>query len=221
MNNEIIQKHREMVLRLAKPGESILKSLTPWDCDFSHMGGCLPGEASELFDAIREYLEPESDPGRQDLIEELGDYAFYLHKCSNFFNRKWHGNKSNLNHPQANCVQLMRLGGHYWDPVKRIVIYRKSRVDPDKKYEGKSLDAVCVELLDEMEGHFNAILQYFDLTLEEVLEANYKKLADADTGRFSTGSYSDQQAQDRKDKAVPAIGYDESVNQHITARKKL
>lgn len=218
MNNEIIQKHREMVLRLAKPGESILKSLTAWDCDFSHMGGCLPGEASELFDAIREYLDAESnDP--QDLIEELGDYAFYLHKCSAFFNRKWHGNRSDLKHPQANCVQLIRLGGHYWDPVKRVVIYRKPRHEPDKKYEGKTLDAVCVDLLDDMERHFNSIIQNFDLTLEEVLEANYKKLADADTGRFSSGSYSDQQAQDRKDKQ--AIGYDESVNQHITAKKRL
>lgn len=199
MNNEAIQKHKEMTIRLAKPGEAILKSLSAFDCDFTHMGGCLGGEASELFDAVNEYMGSEAT-ATGDLLEELGDYAFYLVKCSSFFDRPWHGRVSSIPSPNNNCVELMRLGGHFWDVVKRAVIYRKPIDAPDSKYNGRTLAAVSVDYLNQMEERFNAIMTFYNFNLEEVLEANYEKLAGVDKGRYSSGSYSDQQAQERKDK---------------------
>lgn len=200
MSKEIIQKHKDMVLRLAKPGEKILASLTPWDCDLTHMAGCLPGEASELYDAILADLSQSSAANAGELTEELGDYAFYLVKCSAIFGREWHGRVHHASAPVANCIELMRLGGHFWDVAKRATIYRKPIDVPDSKYDQKTLTAVGVEYLDQMEERFNAIFTYYNMTLDEVLEGNYTKLADVDKGRFSSGSYSDQQAQDRKDK---------------------
>lgn len=199
MTTEIIKQHKDMVLRLAKPGEAILKSLTAWDCDFAHMGGCLGGEASELFDAILEYMDTDkTETG--NLLEELGDYAFYLVKCGSFFNRDWHGRVFSGSSPTNNCVELMRLGGHFWDVVKRRVIYRKPMDLPDPKYNERLLSAVAVDYLNKMEERFNSIMTFYNFTLHEVLQANYDKLADADKGRYASGSYSDEQAQARRDK---------------------
>jgi hypothetical protein len=189
-----IDKHRKMVLRLGKPGEAILNSLTPFDCNLTHMGGCLMGEASELYDSI-------TDAPSGELLEELGDFAFYLVAVRAIYKQNWNGIVGPVANPVTNAVELMRLGGHFWDVVKRIVIYRKYQTVPDSKYEGQSIVQVSISLLDQMELRFNAIITHYDYTLDEVLEANWDKLANTDTGRYSSGSYSDQQAQDRKDKA--------------------
>lgn len=182
-----------MVARLGKPGEAILKSLSPWDCYLTHMGGCLPGEAAELYDAL--------DQKSVDILEELGDYAFYLVACRSAFNHyEWSGMSGGIAATKNNAVRLMLLGGHFWDVVKRITIYRKPMDQPDSKYEGRTLRAVALELLEQMEQSFNAILTHHNYSLEDVLEANYDKLANADTGRYSKGTYSDAQAQDRQDK---------------------
>ncbi len=197
MEQSIETKHRDMVLRLKKPGEEIQQSLTAWDCDFMHMAGCLPGEAAELYDGITDKED--------EILEELGDFAFYLVACRSLLGEKWTtqafaGKAATTSDPVKNSIQLMAISGHFWDVVKRIVIYRKPMGDPDKKYSGMPLGAVGADLLDEMERRFNSILTYCNYTLDEVLEANYTKLADADKGRYASGSYSDQQAQDRQDK---------------------
>lgn len=195
----IITKHKEMVLRLAKPGGDILKSMTPATADLVHMGGCLMGEASELFDAVQ-----EADTTSENLLEELGDFAFYLVKVRSIFLHEadtlWTGDGAGKNSTHLNAIELMRLGGHFWDVVKRIVVYQKDMDKPDSKYEGRTLRAVAVDLLDHMEQRFNALLRIYGFPLNDVLEANWVKLADADTGRFASGAYSDAQAQDRRDK---------------------
>lgn len=184
-----------MVLHLKKPGVDIRSSISPWDCDLAHMAGCLPGEAAELYDAIL------SNP--HELIEELGDYAFYLVACRNLFGvNTWTGHVYGLGSVNTHAIELMRLGGHLWDVVKRTVIYRKDANMPDNKYEDQTLTKVARNLLDQMEQRFNAILTFYGYSLEDVLEANYWKLTDANTGRYSQGTYSNQQAQDRKDKGT-------------------
>jgi phosphoribosyl-ATP pyrophosphohydrolase len=79
MEENIIEKHRLMTVRLAKPGASILQTLTASDCHLIHMGGCLMGEASELFEALIE----ETEVGQ--LKEELGDAQFYVAVCLDIF----------------------------------------------------------------------------------------------------------------------------------------
>lgn len=190
-----VEKHKAMVLRLAKPGADILKSMTPAMADLVHMGGCLMGEASELFDAVQ-----DEKVNSDDLMEELGDFAFYLVKVRAIFDATWHGQASGTSSAYRNTVELMRLGGHFWDLVKRIVVYGKNPAAPDSKYDGRAMNIVAVEMMDQMEQRFNALLLHFGYSLDEILEANYVKLADADKGRYASGAYSDAEAQDRRDK---------------------
>jgi len=67
-----------MVANLAKPGEEILKTLTPKDCHLWHMASALPSEAGELFDAIKKVVIYRKNFDRENAIEELGDIEFYM-----------------------------------------------------------------------------------------------------------------------------------------------
>lgn len=198
----ILEKHRQMVLRLKKPGELIRQSLTAEDCDLFHMAGCLPGEAAELYDAIM----GKDEETREELMEELGDFEFYLTACRDLFGMVRGVDtvgsitpSTSVNHLYGHAVQLMRLSGHLWDVVKRIVIYRKDRNAPDKKYQDRSLQNVAIIQLREIEVHFYGILGMLSIRLTDVCAANYDKLADADKGRYASGSYTDEQAQNRRD----------------------
>lgn len=186
------QKHLEMVLRLAKPGAVILKELTPFDCDLVHMGGCLAGEAGELYEAY-EMQEP--------LTEEAGDLEFYLAKVRHMFDVKRTGKLSDR--PMGvreRLIELMVLGDKFWDVVKRVTIYRKGVDAVEKSYNGKTILQQAVWILESMEAELNSVYAQLELTLDEVLEANYTKLADKDKGRYASGTYSDEQAQARRDK---------------------
>jgi hypothetical protein len=180
--SNIVQKHLEMVNRLAKPGTVILSTLNPFDCDFIHMGGCLMGESSELYEALRLVADP---------LEELGDFQFYWAKVADILGiEREEKAASPSNDPMDVATRLMVLGGDFWDVVKRAVIYRKP-LERDR----------AILIMREIEQHLLWMGDEFSYSLDEVLEANYKKLADKDTGRYASGNYSDEQAIARKDKA--------------------
>lgn len=70
--------HPELVAALLKPGADILAGLTPEMAHLWHMASCIPGEAGELFDAVKKaaiYGKP-LDVG--NVLEELGDLEFYM-----------------------------------------------------------------------------------------------------------------------------------------------
>lgn len=70
--------YQDMVATLAKPGEDILASLTPLKCHLWHMGSCIPGEAGELFDAVKKAVIYNKPIDRANVVEELGDLEFYM-----------------------------------------------------------------------------------------------------------------------------------------------
>lgn len=72
--------HPEMVRTLIKSGEAILASLTPEKADLWHVASCVPGEAGELFDAVKRHVIYEKAIDRENVIEELGDLEFYLER---------------------------------------------------------------------------------------------------------------------------------------------
>ena len=72
-------QHSYMVARLAKPGEDIIKDLTPEKAHLWHMASCAQSEAGELFDAIkRPAIYNKGSYDRKNVVEELGDIEFYL-----------------------------------------------------------------------------------------------------------------------------------------------
>jgi NTP pyrophosphatase (non-canonical NTP hydrolase) len=98
--------HSEMVAGLKKPGEDILKSLTPEKCDAWHMASCIPGEAGEIFDAVKKYVIYERDIDMVNVIEELGDLEFYME-----------GLRQNLNITREETIEgnIKKLGKRYND----------------------------------------------------------------------------------------------------------
>ena len=71
-------KHNEMVAQLAKPGETIVKEMTPVNAHLLHMCMGVSGEAGELVDAIKKSVFYCKPIDYEHIIEELGDIEFYL-----------------------------------------------------------------------------------------------------------------------------------------------
>ncbi len=76
--DEIPYNHNAMVASLCKPGDEILKSLTPEKCDLWHVASCVPAEGGELFDAVKKYVIYGHEIDRENIIEELGDLEFFM-----------------------------------------------------------------------------------------------------------------------------------------------
>ena len=70
--------HNEMVAALVKPGEDILSSLTASKANLLHMVMGISGEAGELLDAIKKHVVYNKPLDLENVVEELGDIAFYI-----------------------------------------------------------------------------------------------------------------------------------------------
>lgn len=70
--------HAELVAALGKPGEDILKDITPDEIHCWHMGTGISGESGELLDAIKKHVIYKRKIDLENVIEELGDLEFYM-----------------------------------------------------------------------------------------------------------------------------------------------
>ena len=98
-------------------------------------------------------------------------------------------------HPEQLHAWHMATGvsgeaGELLDAVKKHVVYAK---DAD-------INNIIVELGD-LEFYMEGLRQHFDITRETTLKANEEKLMKGKNARYASGSYSDEQAQNRADKA--------------------
>ena len=84
------------------------------------------------------------------------------------------------------AVGISGESGELLDAIKKVVIY------------GKPIDRKNEELGD-LEFYMEGLRQGLNITREETLDANKLKLLGK---RYASGSYSDQQAQDRADKVT-------------------
>lgn len=73
-----IRKFGNMVFSLAKSGGAILNTLDVQKVDLWHHTSCIPGEAGELFDAVKKWIIYNGPLDRENVIEELGDLEFYM-----------------------------------------------------------------------------------------------------------------------------------------------
>ena len=83
------------------------------------------------------------------------------------------------------AVGISGESGELLDAIKKETMYNK---EPDL--------VNIIEELGDLEFYMEALRQAYNITREETLQANINKLG----VRYSSGKYSDKQAQDRADK---------------------
>lgn len=169
---------KDMVSALAKDGADILVTLTPEKCHLLHMAVGISGEASELLDANLDDMK--------NIIEELGDIEFYLEGLRqglNATNPYLPDGRLKRKNSVRRTIQI--LAGDILDTVKKYVIYNQDLREQD-------LHALINGLTIELRNAYVT----FNITRDQVIAANIEKLGK----RYSAGSYSDNDAQQRKDK---------------------
>lgn len=168
--------HPELVARLVKPGDAILATLTPEKADAWHMASCIPGEAGELFDAVMKQDEANA-------IEELGDLEFYIEGLRTPLGITREETLFDVG--DTDTLSLPGVAADVFDAAKRWVIYNKP-LDRD----------LLVLTLAKLEYVLDALRTVTGISRAATLAGNILKLGE----RYSSLSYSDQQAQDRADK---------------------
>ncbi|USM11563.1 nucleoside triphosphate pyrophosphohydrolase [Citromicrobium phage vB_CbaS-RXM] len=184
--------HPELVRALAKPGAAIAESMTAQSADLLHHAVGVSGECGELLEALTAY---PIGIDRVNLVEELGDLEFYLE-----------GFRQNLGIERAATVTANDnevMGYGVFTTTAHLAVSASKLLDLAKKvviYEKEVVCAPFVIELQKFERLLNAIRFYLDITREETIEGNIAKLQ----VRYAAGSYSNQQAQTRADKADEA-----------------
>lgn len=178
----------DFVAALAKPGEDILKSLSGNKCHLLHMVIGVVGEVGELYVPIEAH-----DRGKEldldNIKEELGDIEFFLEGL-----RQGYGINHDETVPEIGyslCSALRTLN--------KLSVSASELLDATKKYViyNKPLDvSLIVSCLKDIEMDLSAFRAHFGLSREDVIQLNKEKLSK----RYSEGSYSDKQAQERADK---------------------
>jgi hypothetical protein len=175
--------HPEMVSQLAKSGEAILASLTPFNCHLLHMAMGVAGEAGELVE-LGEL--PEVDIFK--VTREAGDVEFYLEGIRQAIGVPYIPQAAFASPPIVNSLTgIVIQATAILDLVKKIVIYEKPL---DEENLPKLLG-----LVQHLDGYL--LLHYNDhgITREQALADNIVKLGD----RYKGLTYSNEQANDRVD----------------------
>jgi len=68
----------EMVKNLAKPGQDIVATMSPYRAHLVHMVLGICGEAGELLDSVKKSVIYNKPIDITNIIEELGDIEFYM-----------------------------------------------------------------------------------------------------------------------------------------------
>lgn len=175
--------HQQLVIDLAKPGQDIIKGLTPKSAHCLHMAVGLSGEVAEL--AATRTVD--------NLIEEFGDIEFFLEGLTlplqiprrDYRLAVFTKDKNSPTQAMEHLMEMMILAGHILDSVKKWVIYEKTLDVPTLENQIRNFDksAECCRRVMGVE-------------LMVAREANITKLQK----RYKLGRYSNQAAQDRADK---------------------
>lgn len=184
--------HSDMVHALAKPGSAILQSLTPQKCQVWHMTSCLMGEAGELLEGLDRTHDDLNSDESLNLVEELGDLEFYMEGLRTELNINRQSIVDGCLQLKPSAVDLPTYGigiliesCNIFDACKKWIIYEKT-IDID----------VLRLALTRWEWYMAAFRGRRNIQYHDTIEQNMLKLAK----RYSSGSYSNQQAQERKDK---------------------
>ena len=72
------EDHAKLVKALSKPGEQMIKEITPEEAHLLHMAVGVAGEAGELLDAIKKQVIYRKPLDIENVVEEIGDLFFYI-----------------------------------------------------------------------------------------------------------------------------------------------
>lgn len=70
--------YQQFVNSIVKPGDEIIRQLTPQQAHLLHMAVGVSGEAGELLDAIKKHCVYQKQIDFNNVMEEAGDILFYL-----------------------------------------------------------------------------------------------------------------------------------------------
>ncbi len=174
-------KFEEMVKALAKDGGEIISGLTPDSAHMLHMAVGIDGEIGEL---IENHLECK---GRENKVEELGDIEFYFQGIVPYLDVEIGVSDgiSITGSIDKLLLELSMYGSQLLDVVKKYSIY-------EKELNGKDV----LNHLYNIRIKLTQLYTIYGISREEAIEANIAKLGK----RYSSGSYSNKQAQIRADK---------------------
>lgn len=180
-NEETEITFEQMVHDLSKDGQEIIEGLTPQSAHLWHMATGVAGEVGEL---IENHL---TDSGTENRIEELGDIEFYYEGIaaqsgidSTSVQRK------EAMHLDRELLELSAASAALLDAAKKHAVYEKP-VDR----------TAVISAMNDIRGRLNNLYNRFEISRDDVIAANMKKLA----VRYEGGSYSNDDAQKRADKA--------------------
>ena len=153
----------------------------------------ISGECAEFLECAN-YFDDTGIFDQENAVEELGDIYFYLVGLVN-------GNENlSINHNPLNTItgtenitkiasQIAIAGGGILDAVKKHCVYEK-KIDTD----------LVQANIDKLISAMYKAYYIMGISHQEVIAENTYKLVGADNARYSTGSYSNEQAQNRSDK---------------------
>jgi len=179
----------DMVEALFKSGEEMKSELTVTDLEAIHAVIGLSGESAEL---LLPNLKRDKEFDIENILEELGDLEFYLEKLRTLYGLRqvkfsefvpYGASQEQIAREVAQNIVM--YCGLILDIVKKHVIYRKPLKEDSLQ-----------EAVTSLEFELNMMRKFHNLTKEEVIETNIKKLGK----RYEGFKYSNQAAQDRADK---------------------
>lgn len=172
----IIQQHVKLVEDLSKPGEDILRDLTPLVAHMMHMAIGVAGEARELFGERRGTVDKQ--------LKELGDIEFYLTGLRESIGLTRSPVERSSKLVPESYYLLMVHASDILEGVKKYAFYGKN----DSRFS-------IVESIRKLEGCLAQVRGTLSVTLQEVLQENIYKLSK----RYPQGTYSNEAAIQRVD----------------------
>lgn len=154
---------------------------------YLHVGVGIVGEVIEYLASQNMLGDPDYNKNAAHVLEELGDLAFFSQKLCALFGRNLEDYAGRQREPGT---FLLYEANEILDCCKRFGIY-------NKQLEHERLE----EALGRFMGCFFSALRVQDFALEQVQEANQKKLLTGEKARYKLGKYTDEQANARADKA--------------------
>lgn len=187
-------EHGEMVRKLAKSGEHILRQMTPEGAHLLHMAVGISGETGELLEAFETARSASQEADKKNVIEELGDIEFYLEGMRQGLildrttvmmcpidNIVWANTR-----PITLCVGLSIHAANLLDQVKKQAVYAKE-LDED----------AVIQVMARIELYMGTLRDQLGITRIDVLKDNMSKLG----VRYGADyEYTNTKAQERADK---------------------